>query len=82
MGPVWAGGALAFKTFYILLSVPLGLLLFVAVSNKKPYSSLHCFVGVNYLVVDSILFSSLQVLVILSFKRLKEPKSTTSVLLP
>ena len=34
LGPLWAGGALAFDTYYILLGVPLTLLISVTVSTK------------------------------------------------
>ena len=32
LGPLWAGGSLVFSTYYILLGVPCGLLLFILVS--------------------------------------------------
>lgn len=34
LGPLWAGGALAFDTYYILLGVPLSLLTSVTVSTQ------------------------------------------------
>ena len=32
LGPLWAGSALAFRTYYVLLGVPVALLAFVMVS--------------------------------------------------
>ena len=39
LGPLWAGGAVAFDTYYILFGVPLGLLVLVMVGLR------HCVGG-------------------------------------
>ena len=73
LGPLWAGGALDLGTYYILLAVPLALLIFVTVS----YIAIPV-VFVNELLY--ILFSHSQILVMLSFVRLKEPKGKHTLL--
>lgn len=40
LGPLWAGGALAFTTYYILLGVPLALLTFLTVGTL--YRFVNC----------------------------------------
>ena len=70
LGPLWAGGTVSFS-YYVLLGVPCGLLLFVTVCLNT--------VTVHFPMLDlnfQILFSPpLQLLLLLSFSKLKEPKS-------
>lgn len=70
LGPLWAGGAVAFSTYYVLLAVPLALIIFITVGPKL----------LLFLAIYSCL-SLLQVLVSLSFVRLKEPRGR-HILLP
>jgi len=72
LGPLWAGGAVAFDTYYVLLGVPLGLLLLLMV-----WVHVHCSCGMVLSLTADVFLLPLQILIALSFSRLKERRQSS-----